>query len=45
MCQNPIYNCQKQTTFTPKHFQLEGGSFKSKVQKFSEGHKLHGIIF
>ena len=33
MCHNPKCKCQKQITFTPKQFQLEGGSIKSKLQK------------
>ena len=33
MCHNPKCNCQKQITFTPKQFQLEGGSIKSTLQK------------
>ena len=37
MCHNPKCNCQKQITFTPKQFPLEGGSIKSKLQKFFEG--------
>ena len=37
MCHNPKCNCQKQITFTPKQFQLEGGSIRSKIQKNSKG--------
>ena len=37
MCRNPKCNCQKQITFTPKQFQLEGGSIKSKLQKIFRG--------
>ena len=37
MCHNPKCNCQKQTTFTPKQFQIEGGSIKSKLQKNFKG--------
>ena len=37
MCHNRKCNCQKQITFTPKQFQLEGGSIKSKLQKFFRG--------
>ena len=33
MCHNPKYECQKQFTFTPKHFQLDPGSIRSKLQK------------
>ena len=37
MCHNPKCKCQKQITFTPKQFQLEGGSIKSKLQKIFKG--------
>ena len=37
MCHNPKCNCQKQITFTPKHFQLEGGSIKCELQKKYNG--------
>ena len=39
MCHNhnPECNCQKQFTFTPKQFQLEGGSIKSKLQEKFRG--------
>ena len=30
MCHNPKCKFQKQVTFSPKQFQLEGGSIKSK---------------
>ena len=30
MCHKPKCNCQKQITFTPKQFQLEGGSMINK---------------
>ena len=36
MCHNPKCNCQKQYIFTPKQFQLEGGSIKKKCKKFSD---------
>ena len=29
-CQNPKCKCQKQVTFSPNNFQLEGGSIKNK---------------
>ena len=45
MCHNPNCNCQKQITFTPKQFQLEGGSIKSKLQKILTGHRLLGMNF
>ena len=37
MCHNPKCNCQKQISFTPKQFQLEGGSIESKPQKIFRG--------
>ena len=37
MCHNPTCKCQKQITFTPKQFQLEGGSIKSNLQKIFRG--------
>ena len=37
MCHNPKCNCQKQFTFAPRQFQLEGGSIKSKLQKIFKG--------
>ena len=39
MCHNPKCKRQKQITVTPKQFQLEGGSTKSKLQKNSRGTK------
>ena len=37
MCHNPKCNCQKQINFTPKQFQLEGGSIKNKQPKIFRG--------
>ena len=37
MCHNAKCKCQKQITFTPNQFQLEGGSIKSKLQKIFRG--------
>ena len=37
LCHNPKCNCQKQSTFTPKGIQLEGGSTKSKQKSFLKG--------
>ena len=34
---NPKCNCQKIITFTPHQYMLEGGSIKSKLQKFFRG--------
>ena len=33
-CPNSKYGCQKIITFTPHQYMLEGGSIKSKLQKF-----------
>ena len=35
----PKCMCQKQITFTPKQFQLEGGSIKSKLKAIFKGTK------
>ena len=37
MCHNPKCNCQKQITFTPKQFQLEGGSIKNNSKSNFKG--------
>ena len=37
MCHNPKCECQKQITFSPNQFQLEGAGFKSKLQKIFKG--------
>ena len=34
---NPKWNCQKVITLTPHQYMLEGGSIKSKLQKFFRG--------
>ena len=34
MCPNGRCKCQKQISFTPKQFQLEGSGFKNKMKKF-----------
>ena len=36
-CHNPKCICQKQTTFSPNQFQLEGGSTKNKLKSFFRG--------
>ena len=36
-CPNPKCGCQKIITFTPHQYRLEGGSIKSKLQKFFRG--------
>ena len=37
MCANKNCNCQKQITFTPRQYMLEGGSVKSKFKKIFKG--------
>ena len=37
MCNNPKYKCQKQITFTPNQFQLEGAGFKNTMKKIFKG--------
>ena len=38
-CHKPKCKCQKQITFSPNQFQLEGGSIKSKLKSFFRGTK------
>ena len=38
-CPNPKCDCQKNITFTPHQYMLDGGSIKSKLQKFFRGTK------
>ena len=45
MRHNPKCECQKQITFTPKQFQIEGGSRKCKLQKFVRGTQTAWIKF
>ena len=33
MCHNPKCKCQKQITFSPNQFQLEGAGFKNTMKK------------
>ena len=37
MCHNPKCNCQKQITFSPNQFQLEGAGFKKTMKKIFKG--------
>ena len=37
MCHNPKCNCQKQITFSPRQFQLEGNRFKNTMKKVFKG--------
>ena len=41
-CPNPKCGCQKVITFTSHQYMLEGGSNKSKLQKYLKGHKQLG---
>ena len=38
-CPNSKCGCQKNITFTPHQYMLEGGSIKSKLKKISRGTK------
>ena len=37
MCHDAKCRCQKQIIFTPKHFQLAGGSIKNKLKSIFKG--------
>ena len=37
MCHNPKCKCQKQITFSPNQFQLEGAGFKKTMKKLIKG--------
>ena len=37
MCNNPKCNYEKQITFSPKQFQIEGAGFKNTMKKIFEG--------
>ena len=37
MCHNPKCKCQKQITFSPNQFQLEGAGFKNTIKKIVKG--------
>ena len=37
MCHNPKCKCQKQITFSPNQFQMEGAGFKNKMKKLFKG--------
>ena len=43
MCHNPKCKCQKQITFSPNQFQLEGAGFKNTMKKILRGHNQLGI--
>ena len=44
MCHQPKCNCQKQNTFTPEQFHLEGSGFKNIIKHSKEVKQL-GIKF
>ena len=37
LCHNPEAKCQKQFTFAPRQFQLEGAGFKNTMKKNIQG--------
>ena len=37
LCHNPKCKCQKQITFSPNQFQLEGSGFKNKLKSIFRG--------
>ena len=37
ICHNPKCKCQKQITFTPNQFQLEGAGFKNELKSIFKG--------
>ena len=37
MCHNPKCKCQKQITFSPNQFQLQGAGFKNKLKSIFKG--------
>ena len=41
-CLNPKCKCQKQITFTPKHFQMEGVGFENTIKIYSKDLKKLG---
>ena len=43
MCHNPKCKCQKQITFGPNQFQLEGAGFKNTRKKCLKGPNQPGI--
>ena len=45
MCPTPKCKCQKQITFSPKQFQLEGAGFKNTIKKYLRVVKELGTSF
>ena len=40
MCHNPKCKCQKQISFSPNQFQLEGAGFKNTMKKLFKGSQM-----
>ena len=40
MCHNPKCKCQRQITFSPRQFQLEGNGFKNTMRKIFWGYQV-----
>ena len=45
MCHNPKRKCQKQITFSPNQFQLEGAGFKDPMKKYLRDLRQRGLYF
>ena len=45
LCHNPKFKSQKQTTFPPSQFQLEGSGFKNTMRKIFKGTEQNGNNF
>ena len=45
MCHNPKCKCQKQITFGPRQFQLDGAGFKNTMKKNLKAAKQRGQNF
>ena len=43
LCLNPKCKSQKQTRFSPKHFQLEGTGYKKTYENTSRAHRKRRI--
>ena len=43
MCHNPKCVCQKQITFTPKHFQLQGSGLKNTMKNIFKGYQINAL--
>ena len=45
ICHNPKRKCQKQVTFTPRQFKMEGAGFKNTMEKNLRDLNQLGINF